>query len=223
MPASVRGVVFDMRPAKGKAAIFSSRRACGLGLFAGPLVLLAMVCFAASPARASLATVNLSNITFNGTSACSSSPCEIFNISFEWNTSTNQLAAGSMSFQSQGAFGNFSFEGAYQWGTGTAFFWADPQGVVLAFVSPCGASQFPSGCTFNIDQAFVTCVTQACATDFGVSWSNPFVTANSGAISGGDPTSVPEPSIYILLVCGLLSLVLFHRRSNREWQRTART
>ena len=61
-----------------------------------------------------------SNITFNGTGACLASPCETFPISFDWSTASHSLVPGSMTVQSFGAVGNFTFKGEIGSSLGTA-------------------------------------------------------------------------------------------------------
>jgi hypothetical protein len=168
----------------------------------GLLALALAVCITPRPICASVAQVDMSNITFNGTRACSASPCEQFDISFDWNTATGKLVPGSMTIQSFGAFGKFTFDGEIGSSHGTEFLWSDSQGVALTLLTPCSASQLGAGCTINLNQVDLTCTTSACAKDFGIS-----VHPNSGSIS--DPVLTPEPSLLLQLLLGLLFLALF--------------
>lgn len=160
------------------------------------------VCVTPRPVRANIAQVDMSNITFNGTSACSASPCEQFDISFDWNTATHSLIPGSMAVQSFGAFGSFTFKGEIGSSLGTAFVWSDSQGLVLTLLTSCSPNQLGAGCTPNLNQVDLVCTTSACAKDFGIS-----VHPNSGSIS--DPVSTPEPSLLLQLLLGLLFLAFY--------------
>ena len=174
----------------------------GLVCLSGMLALALAVCVTPRSVRANIAQVDMSNITFDGTRACSASPCEQFDISFDWNTASHSLVPGSMTVQSFGAFGNFTFKGETGSSLGTAFVWSDPQGVVLTLLTSCSPGQLGAGCTINLNQVDLTCTTLACAKDFGIS-----VHPNSGSIS--DPVLAAEPSLLLQLLLGLLFLALF--------------
>ena len=171
------------------------------------LALALALCLTPRPVRANIAQVDMSNITFNGTSACSSSPCEQFDISFDWNTATHSLVPGSMTVQSFGAFGNFTFKGEAASSLGTAFVWSDPQGVLLTLLTSCSPGQLGAGCTITLNQMDLTCTTLACARDFGVGGHILYVHPSSGSIS--DPVHAPEPSLLLQLLLGLLFLAFF--------------
>jgi hypothetical protein len=171
------------------------------------LALALAVCVTPRPLRANIAQVDMSNITFNGTGACPSSPCETFNISFDWNTASHSLVPGSMTVQSFGAFGNFTFKGETGSSLGTAFVWSDSQGLVLTLLTSCSPGQLGADCTPNLNQVDLTCTTSACAKDFGISGHTLYVHPNSGSIS--DPVLTPEPSLLLQLLLGLLFLGFF--------------
>lgn len=179
----------------------------GFVYLSGLLALALAVCVTPRPVRANIAQVDMSNITFNGTSACSASPCEQFDISFDWNTATGKLVPGSMTIQSFGAFAKFTFDGEIGSSHGTEFLWSDSQGVVLTLLTSCSPGQLGAGCTINLNQVDLTCTTSACAKDFGISGHTLYVHPNSGSIS--DPVLAPEPSLLLQFVLGLLFLAFF--------------
>lgn len=186
------------------------------GLFASVLfALVLVVCVPPRPAQGSTAQVTLSNITFNGVSACSLSPCEDLNISFSLNGGSGTLIPGNMNIQSSGAFGGFVFNGEVGSAIGTAFAWSDSQGVLLSLLTPCTPGQLGSGCSPTLNQIVLTCLSLSCAVDFGIGWTNLYVTPNSGSVSNS--VSTPEPSLLVQLLLGLLFLSVYlcwiHRKT----------
>jgi hypothetical protein len=172
---------------------------------ATPILLALLVWATPRPARASVVSIDMSNVAFSGVSSCPTSPCETFNISFDWNSATHSIVPSSMNISSSGAFGSFKYDGEKLIGKDMVFVWSDSKGLILSLVTSCTASQLASGCSFNLSNVDLTCVTLACAKDFGLSLKTPFIHPNSGSVS--DPVSAPEPSLLLQLILGLLFVV----------------
>jgi hypothetical protein len=188
-----------------------------------------LLSIAATPARADvILAVDMSNLMFQaaaGNNSCAGLPCrETFNITFDWDNTTETAVPGTFNVSATGALtpgdvagpwsiGNY---GGYPNGIGVIIneFPPGPDYITISdtdFVTPLAPGTYPGS------DAFMGCYESPsqCDTKFDYHSPSGLVYPPGNAISGTVTVSVlivPEAGSWSLFLIGLAPLALWHRR-----------